>query len=125
MTAELGPNQWLQREVRVGFAPIQEDDDGRQILPVWWEAAQHPQLFPTFDGGLHVRAEGTETTLWLAGSYQPPMGRVGQFADGFLGHRLVVASLRTFLGGAATRLLEVAEVLGPSALEGHHGDVSE
>jgi hypothetical protein len=71
---------------------------------VWWEAAGHPYLFPTFDGALEVRHLGDETELRLVGSYQPPLGHFGYFADGLIGHPVVTASLESVLAEAAERL---------------------
>ena len=109
-----GPG-WLAgavtREVRVGFGPLVDDDDAL-ALPIWWEDAEHPLLFPTFDGGLEVRAEGDGTELRLVGSYEPPLGPFGRFADGLAGHRVVLASLRTFLDGLAGRLVAARPVGG-------------
>ena len=93
----------LGREVRVGFGPL-IDEDGTRTLPVWWEAAEHPELFPTFDGGLELRAAPDGTELRLVGSYRPPLGAWGRFADGLAGHRVVTASLEAFLEATAQRL---------------------
>ncbi len=101
----------IARDVRIGCGPLLEEDDAF-ALPVWWEAAEHPQLFPTFDGGLEVRGIDEETELRLVGSYQPPLGPIGRFANGVAGHRVVTASLETFLTGAAERLAAAAADLG-------------
>lgn len=109
--AELGVGlpggRYLGREVRIGCGPLLEDEDAL-ALPVWWQDAEHPQLFPTFDGGLELRRASDGTELRLVGSYQPPLGVVGRFADGLLGHRLVMASLEGFVAAAAERLTAAA-----------------
>ena len=97
----------VTREVRIGVGPLLDDDDAI-VLPVWWEDAEHPRLFPTFDGGLELRAAGDGTEVRLVGSYLPPLGTVGRFADGLAGHRVVIASLEAFLDEVAGRLLEGA-----------------
>jgi hypothetical protein len=97
----------VARDVRVGFGPLIEDDDAMAV-PVWWEAAEHPELFPTFDGGLEVRAAADGTELRLVGSYQPPLGSLGRFADSLVGYRIVLASLERLLSAAATRLVTLA-----------------
>jgi hypothetical protein len=96
----------LTREVRVGFGPISEED-GISAVPVWWEAAEHPHLFPSFDGALevHPAAGDLGTELCLVGSYLPPLRSVGRFADGLLGHKMVMASLEALLARAADRLV--------------------
>jgi len=93
----------IAREVRLGFGPLLVDD-GVPALPVWWEDAEHPEFFPTFDGGLELRAVDGGTELRLVGSYRPPLGAVGRFADGLFGRRVVAASLEAFIAAVADRL---------------------
>jgi len=97
----------VARDVRVGFGKVL-DEDGIIAVPVWWEAAEHPELFPTFDGGLELRPVAGNTELRLVGSYQPPLGAIGRFADSLVGHRIVVASLERLLYSVATRLVMLA-----------------
>ena len=97
----------VTRRVCLGFGPLL-DDDGVLGLPVWWEDAEHPALFPTFDGGLELRGDASATELRLVGSYQPPLGSVGRFADSVVGHRLVLASLDAFLTAVTSRLVALA-----------------
>ena len=93
----------VAREVRIGVGPLLEDDDAL-ALPLWWQAADHPELFPTFDGGLELQGDERATELRLVGSYRPPLGAVGRFADEVVGHRVVMASLDGFLTAVAERL---------------------
>lgn len=101
--AQLLPGTLVTRPVRIGVGPLLEEDDAL-VLPVWWEDAEHPHLFPTFDGGLELRGGHHGTEVRLVGSYEPPLGTLGRFADGLAGHRFVVASLETFLDEIAARL---------------------
>ena len=105
--AQLLAGTLVTRSVRVGFGPLLRDE-GAMVLPVWWEDDEHPNLFPTFDGGLELRDDDGGTELHLVGSYQPPLGAFGRFADGLAGHRFVVASLEAFLDDLAARLLTMA-----------------
>lgn len=96
----------VTREVRIGVGPLLEDE-GAVVLPLWWEAAEHPRLFPTFDGGIELRPDGDDATeVRLVGSYEPPLGTFGRFADGLAGHRVVIASLEALLDEVVTRLAE-------------------
>lgn len=104
----------IAREVRIGFGSLL-DDEGILALPVWWDDAEHPELFPTFDGGVEVRPAAGGTELRLVGSYRPPFGALGRFADGLIGHRIVAASLEAFLAATAERLVAVAGGLPPAA----------
>jgi hypothetical protein len=110
---ELPGGRYVARQVRIGLGRILEDEDAL-ALPLWWQDAEHPQLFPTFDGGLELRRAGDATELRLIGSYQPPLGVVGRFGDGLLGRRLVMASLERFLTAAAARLTAEATSARPS-----------
>jgi len=97
----------VTRHVRVGFGPVLAED-AVVAVPLWWEAAEHPELFPTFDGGIELWPAAGGTELRLVGSYQPPLGSVGRFADTLVGHRIVTASLERLLSCAADRLVAVA-----------------
>lgn len=105
--AELLAGMHVERPVRIGVGPLIEDDDAT-VLPVWWEDAEHPNLFPTFDGGLELRGDEDGTEMRLVGSYQPPLGALGRFGDGLAGHRVVMASLERFLVDVAGRLAAAA-----------------
>lgn len=107
----------VTRSACVGFGPLMEED-GAAVLPVWWEDAEHPDLFPTFDGGLELYRDGRGTALRLVGSYVPPLGLLGRFGDGLAGHRIVVASLNKFLGDVAALLTAAAH--GDQRSEQHH-----
>lgn len=111
--AQLLPGSLVTRPVRIGFGPMLEEDDAI-VLPVWWEDAEHPHLFPTFDGGFELRPEGAGTALQLVGSYEPPLGTVGRFADGLAGHRFVVESLERFLDEVTGRLAEAVVAARPA-----------
>lgn len=98
----------VTREVLIGVGPLMEDEDAL-VLPVWWEDAEHPRLFPTFDGGIELRPDGDDATeVRLVGSYEPPLGTLGRFADGLAGHKVVVASLEALLEDIVARLAEGA-----------------
>lgn len=103
LAVKLFGGRQVAREVRIGVGPLLEDDDA-VALPLWWQAAEHAHLFPTFDGGLELRGDEEGTELRLVGSYLPPLGAVGRFADGVVGHRVVMASLDGFLDAVAERL---------------------
>lgn len=99
----------VAREVHVGFGHLLADD-GAVVLPVWWEDAEQPELFPTFDGGIELRDDhdhaGVEVRL--AGSYRPPLGTLGEFVDRIVGHRIVATTLDAFVEDVVTRLTAAA-----------------
>jgi hypothetical protein len=114
LVVELLGGRHVTREVDIGIGPLLEDD-GALAFPLWWQAAEHPQLFPTFDGGLELRGDQHGTELRLAGSYRPPLGAVGRFATGLVGDHVVMASLDGFLTGIVARL--GATLAGPELVQ--------
>ncbi len=56
---------------------------------------------------LELRPDGDEATdVRLVGSYEPPLGTLGRFADGLAGHKVVVASPEALLDDVVARLAE-------------------
>ena len=65
----------------------------------------HERWLPEFDGELEVTvASGEGATLRLHGFYTVPMGHIGRFGDGVIGHRLARRALTRFLDDVAARL---------------------
>jgi hypothetical protein len=95
----------FDRTAAVGVGPAIEEDDGSRILPLWWEAAEQPWLFPTFDGGLEVRPVATGAELRLEGHYRPPLGSAGRLVNWALLHRAATASLEALLDRLSSRLI--------------------
>jgi hypothetical protein len=74
-------------------------------VPVAWQAAEHPALFPILNGQLRIRDVGHDTIeLRLTGGYTPPLGAIGAIGDRFAGHQAATASLRGYLLEVAHRL---------------------
>jgi hypothetical protein len=94
----------FDRTAAVGFGPTIEEDDGTHVLPVWWEAAEQPWLFPTFDGGLEVRPFDGGAVLRLQGHYRPPLGAAGVLINRAVLNRAATASLEAFLDRLSRRL---------------------
>lgn len=94
----------FDRTAAVGFAPVIEEDDGTQVLPLWWEAAEQPWLFPTFEGGLEVRPDDGGTELRLEGRYRPPLGAAGGLVNRTILNRAASASLQSLLERLSERL---------------------
>ncbi|MDP2322307.1 MAG: hypothetical protein Q8O42_23570 [Acidobacteriota bacterium] len=76
-------------------------------IPVSWEAAKHPQLFPLMSAELTVYPlTATETQLDFLGHYDPPLGVVGGAMDALVGHRIAEASVHRLIGDVARHLRE-------------------
>jgi hypothetical protein len=96
----------FDRSAAVGFGPLVEEDDGARILPVWWEAAEQPWLFPIFTGGLEVRSGDGGTELRLEGHYRPPLGAAGLLVNRAVLNRAASASLEALLDRLVIRLTD-------------------
>lgn len=94
----------FDRLAAVGFASVVEEEDGTRVLPLWWEAADQPWLFPTFDGGLEVRPDDGGTELRLEGRYRPPLGAAGALVNRAVLNRAATASLEALLDRLSARL---------------------
>lgn len=103
VAVELGGGASVAVAVDVTFGRLSDHGKvGR--LGLSWHASDHEGAFPTFGGDLEVFPDGTGTMLRLAGYYRPPLGAVGAFGDGLVGHHLAHRTLQGFLQAAATRL---------------------
>ena len=71
-------------------------------IPIQWEAASGPRLFPLMKGELTLYPiTATETQLDFGGTYEPPMGALGGVLDAVVGHRIAEASIHRFLSDVA------------------------
>ena len=74
-------------------------------IPVRWEAATRPYLFPFMSAELSIYPlTTTETQLDFLGRYEPPLGAVGGAVDAVVGHRIAEASVHRFLSDVAAYL---------------------
>jgi hypothetical protein len=94
----------FDRIAAVGFATVVEEEDGTRVLPLWWEAAEQPWLFPTFDGGLEIRSDDGGTQLRLEGNYRPPLGAAGALVNRAVLNKAATASLEALLDRLSARL---------------------
>jgi len=83
-------------------------------LTLAWQAANNPRMFPSMKATLAVFAlSATETQLELHGTYQPPLGKLGEVLDGAAGHRLAEASVTRLLQEVAGWLRQELAVASP------------
>jgi hypothetical protein len=81
-----------------------------------WQAANNPRMFPSMRATLRLFAlSATETQLELHGTYQPPLGKLGEAVDAAAGHRLAEASVTRLLQEIAGWLREALAVERPVA----------
>jgi hypothetical protein len=71
--------------------------------PVRWEyavkirAASDARFFPRFEGTLSITPVGTQSELWLQGTYEPPFGPLGALLDRTVLSHAAKRSLNSFL----------------------------
>jgi hypothetical protein len=74
-------------------------------IPLEWQAAESPGLFPAMKGELSVfPLSFSETQVELKGHYDPPMGVLGSLLDAAVGHRIAEASVHRFIHSVVERL---------------------
>lgn len=94
-------------EIALTVGEIEEtggEGDSSRItrLPVTWEAAQRPHLFPLMSAELSVYPlTATETQLDFLGRYDPPMGMLGGAVDVVIGHKIAEASVHRLVADVA------------------------
>jgi hypothetical protein len=70
-----------------------------------WQAAKHPDLFPTMEATLDVYALAPdETQVDFHGRYRPPLGVVGSAVDAMIGYRIAQATVHRFVEEIVERL---------------------
>ena len=81
-----------------------------------WEAAGAAGiLFPVLDANISISPAGDESArLALAGSYRPPLGRLGAGLDRAIMHRVAAATVRCLLQSVAEALVSPAPAGHPA-----------
>jgi hypothetical protein len=92
------------------------------ILALEWKSAKRAALFPTMAATLTAYAlTSTETQLELCGTYDPPMGLVGDAIDAIGMHRIAEASVLRWVQDVAAFLrAELVDDSAPSPFESRH-----
>lgn len=102
-------SEWVSREVRVRLGRPTTSPTG-VMVPLRWEDARRPGLFPVLDGNLEVVSLGPDRSrLVLYASYRPPFDGVGQLLDHAIMHRVAESTARSFLTQVAVTLEEGPE----------------
>ncbi len=74
-------------------------------LDLTWKSKRRPGLFPELTGSLWAYAlSSRETQLELIGSYDPPLGLLGDAIDAIALHRIAEESVRRFITDVASYL---------------------
>lgn len=114
-SAGRAPAEWIAREVRVRIGRSTETSVGVRV-PLRWEDARRPGLFPVLDGNLEVASLGpNRSRIVLYASYRPPFDSWGHALDHALLHRVAESTIRSFLGYVAARLEDPSDGVGEQA----------
>ena len=99
----------VSTDIAVSLGEIREEQGSSPItrVPIYWQAAQRPGLFPVMDAELAVYPlTSTETQLDFRGRYEPPLSIFGDAVNAIVGHRLAEASVHRFVAEVAQYLRE-------------------
>jgi hypothetical protein len=107
LLAEVGFGEALRvkREVDLELGtPIRSSS--KTVIPLRWEAAAHPGLFPALDADLELAPLGSNRTqLAMSARYVPPLGLLGKAIDRAILSRVAEATLKDFLDRVREALL--------------------
>jgi len=85
--------------------PKQSGSFPRTRLQPEWGATKMPHLFPFMNAELSIYPlTAKETQLDFLGTYDPPLGVLGDALDAIVGHRIGEASVHRFIQNVATYL---------------------
>ncbi len=86
------------KDVIAQFSRVEDERHLEWISEVRW-APKGGGPYPTFDGSIRIQADENygSCTLILKGTYEPPLGALGQIFDAALGRRIAKATARTLL----------------------------
>lgn len=100
----------VKADIKISIKNVEEKRDEALAsvvtrLPLEWEAASKPGLFPLMKGELLIYPlTATETQLDFSGLYEPPFGTVGKAMNAMIGHRIAEASVHQFITDVASYL---------------------
>lgn len=100
----------IKADIKIAVKDVEERRDEAlgtlsTRLPLEWEAANKPGLFPLMKGELLLYPlTSTETQLDFSGLYEPPFGTVGKAMNAMVGHRIAEASVHQFINDVASYL---------------------
>jgi len=81
------------------------DDQAAMRLDLTWKSRRRPGLFPAMAGALWVYALApSETQIEFIGTYDPPLGLVGEAIDAVVMRRIAEASVQRFVSDVASFL---------------------
>jgi hypothetical protein len=108
LAVAFGRGRQAAQEVAVHLVPL-GDAEGGAAWSLEWAPTGAAAVLPELEGTLEVRPDGDGCELVFRGSYRPPLGPVGAFGDGVLGHRVARRTIDRFVSDVRERLVEVLQ----------------
>jgi hypothetical protein len=103
----------VSRLVEVRFRDLVMHGESATLALRWETAGPGGGLFPVLDADLTLApVAASATTLRLAGSYRPPLGKVGAMLDRVALRRVAVATIRGFLERVGDAVVNPAGAAG-------------
>lgn len=96
--------------IAVSIGQIEETEGKTDLaratkMPIEWQAAARPRLFPLMNAELSIYPlTATETQLDFLGHYKPPLGLFGDAVNAVVGHKVAEASVHRFVAEVAQYL---------------------
>lgn len=108
----LGDLPGTSKLVQIAFLePVERN--GVTTTGLRWEATGATAgLFPVLDANIALSPEGDRTRLSFAGTYRPPLGRLGAGLDKAIMHRVATGTIRALLADIASALTTPATAAG-------------
>lgn len=100
----------VSRPVTVELGSLDRLDPHAVVLPIAWQATEHPRRFPTFEGMLEVSAladRPAQSQVALLGKVRVPLGVLGTIGEAAGGAQLGDAVLEALLDRIVDRLVAV------------------
>jgi hypothetical protein len=95
----------LSKLVRVQARELARTDTSAGLAIRWEATGPGGPLFPVLDADIRLAPAGEHLTLLtIAGSYRPPLGRLGEGLDRAILHRVADATIRGFLTRVAAQI---------------------
>lgn len=106
LPASVRPGTTIEQTVSVTIGPIRSPEaDGRTNADFSWKPVGPETVLPSFVGELSLEPlDGHNSRLRVRGLYRVPMGRLGQFGDSVVGHRVARRSLSLYVRRLADRI---------------------
>ncbi|MGA7228758.1 MAG: hypothetical protein WBZ40_13520 [Acidimicrobiia bacterium] len=107
LRARVGPGEdGLAKEVRLDLGTAEIHRSGL-IYPLKWSATGARGLFPKMDADLILSHAGKEKTkISFEGTYEPPLGAVGQVVDRIVLRRVAESTVKTWVDALARSLVD-------------------